>query len=47
MIDLLYVLATLGFFGSMLGYVAVCERLGRPASADAAHDGSRTARPTV
>lgn len=38
MIDLLYVLATLGFFGSMVAYVAFCERLGRPAGDDAAHD---------
>ncbi|HEY5061304.1 MAG TPA: hypothetical protein VII52_07190 [Gemmatimonadaceae bacterium] len=47
MMDLLYVLATLGFFGAMLMYVAFCERLGRPASDDAARDGSRPAGPTA
>ncbi len=29
MADLFYVLATIGFFGAMLGYVRACERLGR------------------
>lgn len=47
MIDLLYVLATVGFFGLMLTYVAFCERLGRAAGAEAAQDGSRPAGPAV
>ncbi|MGH7536467.1 MAG: hypothetical protein ACREMG_12940 [Gemmatimonadales bacterium] len=29
MIDLLYVLGTIGFFAAMLAYVRGCERLGR------------------
>ena len=36
-IDALYVIGTLAFFGAMLGYVALCERLGRshaPTEAD-------------
>ncbi len=28
MLDLLYVLGSLGFFALMLGYVRACERLG-------------------
>ena len=30
MLDVLYVIGTLAFFGLMLAYVAGCERLGRP-----------------
>ena len=34
MLDLAYVLGTIGFFALMLAYVAACERLGRgPAAA--------------
>jgi hypothetical protein len=29
MVDLLYVLGTIAFFGAMLGYARACERLGR------------------
>jgi hypothetical protein len=29
MIDLLYLLGTVAFFGLMLGYVAFCERIGQ------------------
>jgi hypothetical protein len=29
MIDVLYVLGTVAFFGLMLGYVSFCERIGR------------------
>lgn len=35
MIDLIYVLGTVGFFALMLLYVRACERLGRAASSDA------------
>ena len=31
MIDLIYVLATLAFFGLMVGYVRACEHLGHTA----------------
>lgn len=31
MIDLLYILGTIGFFALMLGYVAGCEKLGHVA----------------
>ena len=31
MIDLLYVVLTIGFFITMLGYTRACERLGRGA----------------
>ncbi len=34
MIDLIYVAATIAFFGLMLLYVRACERLGRAASAE-------------
>lgn len=47
MIDVLYVLATIGFFALMLAYVAFCERLGGPAGAEAAQDRSRPAGPAV
>ena len=30
--DLVYLLGTVAFFALMLGYVALCERLGRPAA---------------
>ncbi len=33
MLDLIYVVATVVFFALMLGYVALCEKLGRSASA--------------
>jgi hypothetical protein len=33
MIDLAYILATIGFFAAMIGYVAGCERLGRTTNA--------------
>ncbi|MDB4898216.1 MAG: hypothetical protein JWN53_24 [Gemmatimonadetes bacterium] len=36
MLDLLYLLGTLGFFALMLAYVSFCERLGH--SRDAAED---------
>ena len=29
MFDLMYLLATIGFFAVMLAYVSACERLGR------------------
>ncbi len=34
MIDLIYVLATIGFFALMLAYVRGCDVLGRTTSAD-------------
>jgi hypothetical protein len=34
-IDLAYVLGTIGFFASMLAYVVGCERLGRGTAAAA------------
>ena len=44
MIDLAYVLGTVGFFALMLAYVAACERLGRGAAA-ASHDPTRAEAP--
>ena len=44
MIDVAYVLGTLGFFALMLAYVAACERLGRGASA-ASPDATRAEAP--
>jgi hypothetical protein len=40
MLDIVYVLATLGFFAAMLAYVRGCERLGRDESvaAEAPHE---------
>ena len=39
MIDALYILGTLAFFAAMLGYVALCDRLGRiHATTEAEHD---------
>jgi hypothetical protein len=35
MIDLLYVLGTVAFFGLMLGYVSFCERMGQSEEAKA------------
>lgn len=35
MIDLVYILGTIGFFVLMLLYVRACERLGRVAPSDA------------
>ena len=32
MLDALYVLGSLAFFATMLGYVVACAALGRPAS---------------
>ena len=34
MLDLIYILLTIVFFGLMLGYVRGCERLGRDTSSD-------------
>lgn len=34
MLDLIYVLGTVGFFAAMLGYVMACERLGRRVDRD-------------
>ncbi len=34
MTDVIYVLASVLFFVLMIGYVAVCDRLGRAAQAD-------------
>jgi len=34
MTDFLYVIGTIGFFALMLGYVVVCERLGRASDDD-------------
>jgi hypothetical protein len=34
MLDLVYILLTLGFFALMLAYVAGCERLGRDGSGE-------------
>lgn len=31
MLDVLYVAGTVVFFAAMIGYVAICARLGRPA----------------
>ncbi|MES2178847.1 MAG: hypothetical protein V4550_13380 [Gemmatimonadota bacterium] len=42
MIDLLYVLGTIGFFALMLAYVTFCERLARP---EPVSDKSPEARP--
>jgi len=39
MIDLIYVIATLAFFALMLLYVAACDRLGRNADVERAHEG--------
>jgi hypothetical protein len=36
MIDLIYIIVTLAFFGLMIAYVAACARLGRRASDEAA-----------
>jgi hypothetical protein len=36
-IDLAYVLGTIGFFALMLAYVRGCERLGRATAAETAH----------
>lgn len=39
MLDLVYVISTFAFFAMMLGYVRLCERLGRPVlPSDAAPD---------
>jgi hypothetical protein len=39
-IDLVYVLVTLAFFGLMVAYVAACEKLGRtPSDGDKAAGG--------
>jgi hypothetical protein len=35
MIDAIYVLVSLGFFGLMLAYVKVCDRLGHTPGTDA------------
>lgn len=32
MLDLVYVLGTVAFFGLMLGYIRFCERIGAPAA---------------
>jgi hypothetical protein len=39
-LDIVYLLATLGFFGAMLAYVRGCELLGRDESlaAEASHE---------
>jgi hypothetical protein len=34
MIDLIYVLGTIAFFGLMMAYVRTCEALGRSADGD-------------
>jgi hypothetical protein len=34
MLDLVYILVTLAFFGLMLAYVVGCERLGRDGSGE-------------
>ena len=39
MIDLAYVLGTVGFFALMLAYVRGCERLGRSTPVDTVHPG--------
>jgi hypothetical protein len=41
MIDVVYVVATVLFFASMLGYVAACERLGRSADVERAGEDVR------
>lgn len=41
MLDILYVLGTIGFFALMLGYVAGCERLGRSADEATAFSATR------
>jgi hypothetical protein len=41
MIDLLYVVGTVAFFGLMLGYVAFCERIGQRDEAEALAPESR------
>jgi hypothetical protein len=35
MLDLLYILGTIGFFALMLAYVSFCERIGRSDDAKA------------
>jgi len=39
--DLIYVLATLAFFGLMLVYVAACDRLGRSADVEREQEKAR------
>jgi hypothetical protein len=34
MIDLLYILGTIAFFATMLGYVRACDRLGKAADVE-------------
>jgi len=38
MLDLLYVIGTIAFFVTMLGYVRACEALGRRAEGEGAPD---------
>ena len=42
MADLLYLLGTVAFFALMLGYVAFCERLGRPTADSDSDSGARS-----
>lgn len=41
MIDLVYVLGTVAFFGLMLLYIAGCDRLGRSADVERASEDGR------
>jgi hypothetical protein len=41
MIDLVYVVGTVAFFGLMLLYIAGCDRLGRRADVERASEGGR------
>jgi hypothetical protein len=36
MVDVLYVIGTVAFFGLMLGYVSFCERIGKSSDVDVA-----------
>jgi hypothetical protein len=41
MIDLIYITATIAFFGLMIAYVAGCARLGRAATEETTNEETR------
>lgn len=41
MIDVIYVVVTIGFFALMLAYTAACDRLGRAADVERAAEETR------
>lgn len=41
MIDLIYIIVTIAFFGLMIAYVAGCARLGRAATDEAINEETR------